>query len=105
MRACAACGQPVPIRWRNTTGPPRELQHFAGPVVILKEPPSQGYPWGKIVDRRQSCVDCTTQLSRGPWALTFEPGCPVVEHGVDRIAPVLIPALRPAVTTCRELIG
>lgn len=103
MRACAACGQPVPIRWRNTEGPPRELQHVAGPVLIFREAPSQGYPWGRIIDRRQSCLHCATQLARGPWALTYEPGDGVIEHGVGRASPLIIPGQRSALETCRQL--
>ena len=105
MRACAACGQPVPIRWRNTDGPPRELQHTAGAVLTFREPPSQGYPWGRIVDRHQNCSDCATQLVRGPWALLYDPGTPVIEHGVGAPSPIMIPGQRPALESCRRLIA
>lgn len=89
MRACAACGQPVPIRWRNT-GPPPQRIHLAGPVLTDRARyHPDGRPWGAVVDRTQHCDLCGTVLVHGLWAMFFEPGTAVLEHGAPDHVPVL----------------
>lgn len=91
MRACGACGQPVPIRWRNT-GPALTVEHIAGPVQLVREDPHPGYPWGRIVDRVQGCAECGVELSRGPWAIGWPVGADVIETGPGHPTSVISPA-------------
>lgn len=90
MKTCHACGQPVPLRWRNADRIITRLLHQAGPVVNIKAPARPGFPWGRLVDRVQSCTRCTVTLVRGPWSLFFDEGTPVVEHGAGAPAPLLL---------------
>lgn len=85
MRACAACGHPLPIRWRNDPHAPRDpnLEHIAGPIVRCVEC-RRGCPT-YVVDRRQACERCGKELARGKWGLFFVPGELVVEHVNARI--------------------
>lgn len=80
MRTCAACGQPVPIRWRNDPGAPKnpDLEHIAGPIISSVEP-RQSCPH-YVVDRRQACIRCGKELVHGRWAAFFVPGQLVLEH-------------------------
>lgn len=78
MRACASCGQAVPIRWRNS-GPPPVVEHVAGPVISSVEY-RRSCP-GYIVDRRQTCTRCGIELRRGRWAVFFVEGEIVTQVG------------------------
>lgn len=97
MRACAACGQPVPIRYRNPDRLPPTTAHVAGDVIDGREY-RRGCPTGYIVDRRQACSRCGRQLIRGRWALFFEPGACVLEVG--DIAAVLVEGHDPTAGPC-----
>lgn len=89
MRTCPACGQLAPPRWGNAGRTITRLSHHAGPVTAVKAPASPGYPWGRIIDRVQSCTRCATTLVRGPWALFFDPGASVIEHGAGSPAAII----------------
>lgn len=97
MRACPECGQPVPIRWRNS-GPPPQRQHVAGEVQMHRTVARPGYPWGRVVDRIQCCLRCGQVLVHGLWAVFFPAGAPVVEHG-ERV-PVLVEGTRATAVPC-----
>src|SRR4051812_35607404 len=89
MRACAVCGQAVPLKWRND-GPAPVLEHEAGPIVDVIVP-RRSCP-GYIETRFQECARCGKLLVRGRWALFFVE-CQVVYEVGDR-APILTPAYR-----------
>lgn len=97
MRRCGACGQVVPIRWRND-GPPPQRQHIAGEVVIHRTTARPGFPWGRVANRVQSCSRCGEVLVRGIWALFFPAGAPVIEHGEH--VPVLVEGVSPRAIPC-----
>lgn len=102
MRACAACGQPVPIRWRNDLNAPKEpdVEHIAGPIISSVEPrPSCPH---YVVDRRQACTRCGKQLVRGRWAAFWVPGQLVLEHVYAGIMHTLIDASQPTPVSCRR---
>lgn len=77
-------------RWRNNGPPPAPVIHVAGPVIACREY-RRSCP-GYIVDQRQACALCGSELIRGRWGVFFEQGDVVAKlgtivylpHGNDR---------------------
>ncbi len=91
VRACGACGQAVPIRWRNELGAVQHvIWHTAGPVIecLGRRPNRARY----VVSRRQSCTDCGRVLRQHLHAQWFTPGRSVFEL-VNGKAPLLVAEL------------
>lgn len=98
MRACGACGQPVPIRWRNERGAPLHvLWHTAGPVVECRDRRRSGAFY--VVTRHQACTDCGKTLRHHLRAMWFTPGKSVFELLFGG-APMLVDALDDRGPTC-----
>lgn len=90
-------------RWRNEAGAVHVvIVHVAGPVMACREY-RRSCP-GYIVDRRQTCAECGTQLVRGRWAAFFDVGELVGVLGADTRAPTATYARgRPGEVRCSDL--